>query len=138
MQKKIDAILSLVINAYKQCSSMFHDYYLNDFRDNIISIHYHNKLILKFDENQFNKFVDSCIMYRLGISSKRPETKDVMYDLSSSTNPEVYTVPLDKVLEKLIYSAIPSKLIHQIKARLDDNLDESVVNLIISKLETSE
>ena len=138
MQKKVDAILSLVINAYKQCSSMFHDYYLDDFRNDIISIHYHNKLILKFNESPFNKFVDSCILYRLGITNKKPDTKDVMYDLSSSTNPEVYTVPLDTVLEKLIYSAIPSKLIHQIKSRLDDNLDESVVDLIISKLETNE
>lgn len=137
MQKKVDAILSLVVNAYKQCSSMFHEYYLNDFKNDIISIYLHNKLILKFDEDLFNKFVDSCVMYRLGITNKMPDKKDIMYDLSLSAEPEVYSVPLDTVLEKLIYSAIPSKLIYQLKSRIDDNLDESVVDLIISKLETS-
>lgn len=135
MLKKVDAILTLVVNAYKQCSPLFHEYYLNDFKNNIVSIHLHNKLLLKFDETLFNKFVDSCIMYRLGITNKEPAKKDIMYDLSSNTNGEVYSVPLDEVLQKLIYSAIPSKLIHQLKSRIDPSLDPSVVNLIISKLE---
>ena len=74
-------------------------------------------------------------MYRLGITTKEPQLKDVIYDLSLDVNPEVYSVPLDSVLEKLIYSAIPKSLIYQLKARIDGyNLDEAIVNLIISKL----
>ena len=137
MNKKVDAILTLVVNAYKQCSSSFHEYFLNDFKNNIISIHFHNKFLLKFDERAFNRFVDSCMMYRLGLTNNEPTKKDIMYDLSSSANPEVYSVPLDSVLEKLIYSVIPAKLIHELKSRIDTSLDEAVVDLIISKLETA-
>lgn len=137
MQKKVEAILTLTMNAYKQCSDLFHEYYLNEFKNDIISVYQHNKLILKFDESIFNKFVDSGIMYRLGINSKKPNKKDIMYDLSEFVSPDNYSVSLDDVLEKLIYSAVPSNLIHQIKSRLSPNLDEYVVDLIISKLETS-
>jgi hypothetical protein len=137
IEKKVGSILTLTINAYKQCSDIFHEFYLNEFKNNIISTYLHNKLILKFDESSFTKFIDSCIMYRLGVSNKRPDKKDIMYDLSSSISPETYSVPLDEVLEKLIYSAVPSSLIHQLKSRISSSMDEIVVDLIISKLESS-
>ena len=136
MQKKVDAILTIVKNSYKQCSNVFHEFFINEFKTNIISENLYDKRLLKFDETLFCSFVDNCIMYRLGISTKEPKLKDIIYDLSLDVNPEIYSVPLDSVLEKLIYSALPSNLIYQLKIRIDSyNLDESIVNLIISKME---
>lgn len=136
MQKKIDAILTIVKNSYKQCSNVFHEFFINEFKANIISENLYNKQLLKFNEALFCSFVDNCMMYRLGISTKEPKLKDIIYDLSLDVNPEIYSVPLDSVLEKLIYSALPKKLVDQLKSRIDAyDLDESVVNLIITKLE---
>lgn len=136
MQKKVDSILAIVKNSYKQCSDIFHEFFINEFKANIISENLYDKRSLKFNENLFCSFIDDCIMYRLGISTKEPKLKDIIYDLSSDVNPEVYSVPLDSVLEKLIYSALPKKLVYQLKSRIDAyDLDESVVNLIITKLE---
>lgn len=136
MQKKIDAILTIVKNSYKQCSNVFHEFFINEFKANIISENLYNKQLLKFNETLFCSFVDNCMMYRLGISTKEPKLKDIIYDLSLDVNPEIYSVPLDSVLEKLIYSALPKKLVDQLKSRIDAyDLDESVVNLIITKLE---
>ena len=136
MQKKVDAILTIVLNSYKQCSNIFHEFFINEFKTNIISENLHDKRLLKFDEDLFCSFIDTCIIYRLGISTKEPKIKDIVYDLSMDVNPEIYSVPLDSVLEKLIYSALPSNLVYQLKFRIDSyNLDESIVNLIISKLE---
>lgn len=135
MQKKVDAILTIIKNSYKQCADVFHEYFINEFKTNIISENLYNKQLLKFNESVFCSFIDDGIMYRLGITTKEPQLKDVIYDLSLDVNPEVYSVPLDSVLEKLIYSAIPKSLIYQLKARIDGyNLDEAIVNLIISKL----
>lgn len=136
MQKKVEAILTIVKNSYKRCSNIFHEYYINEFKENIISEHMFNKQLLKFNETLFCTFIDDCIMYRLGISMKEPKLKDIIYDLSPHANPEIYSIPLDSVLEKLIFSAIPKHLINQLKSRIEaHNLDEAVVNLIISKLE---
>lgn len=136
MQKKIDAILTIVKNSYKQCSNVFHEFFINEFKVNIISENLYNKQLLKFNETLFCSFVDNCMMYRLGISTKEPKLKDIIYDLSLDVNPEIYSVPLDSVLEKLIYSALPKNLVDQLKSRIDAyDLDESVVNLIITKLE---
>ena len=136
MQKKIDAILAIVKNSYKQCSNVFHEFFINEFKANIISENLYDKQLLKFNETLFCSFVDNCMMYRLGISTKEPKLKDIIYDLSLNVNPEIYSVPLDSVLEKLIYSALPKKLVDQLKSRIDAyDLDESVVNLIITKLE---
>lgn len=137
MQKKVDSILAIVKNSYKQCSDIFHEFFINEFKTNIISENLYDKRLLKFNENLFCLFIDECIMYRLGISTKEPKLKDIIYDLSSDVNPEIYSVPLDSVLEKLIYSALPNNLVYQLKSRIDSyNLDESIVNLIISKMES--
>ena len=136
MQKKIDAILTIVKNSYKQCSNVFHEFFINEFKANIISENLYDKQLLKFNETLFCSFVDNCMMYRLGISTKEPKLKDIIYDLSLNVNPEIYSVPLDSVLEKLIYSALPKNLVDQLKSRIDSyDLDESIVNLIITKLE---
>lgn len=136
MQKKVEMILSIVKKTYQQCSKYFHEYYKNEFTANIISLNLHNKQILNFNDSIFSKFVDECMMYRLGITVKEPRVRDVVYDLSADINPEIYSIPLDTVLEKLIYSAVPVNLINELKSRIEGyDLDEAVVDLIISKLE---
>ena len=136
MRNKVDTILNIVKNVYSRCSELFHEYFIREFKSSVISMNLHNKKLLEFDEESFCKFIDDCIMYRLGLTIKEPKASDIIYNLSESVNPEIYTESLDDILEKLIYSALPQNLVNQIKSRIESyDLDENVVNLIISKLE---
>lgn len=138
MQKKVNAILTIVKKVYKQCSGDFHEYYIQDLNSRITSSFMHNKSMLDFDKTKFSNFVDECIMYRLGINPVMPKTGNVIYDLSTNIAPELYTVSLDEVLSKLIYHAVPVELISHMKSLIESyDLDEKIVDHIISKLETN-
>ena len=136
MLNKVNAIMTILNKVYKQCSEDFHEYYINEFKLNIVSLNIYNSNILKFDEQRFCDFIDNCILYRLGIRIKKPALSDIVYDLSLNVNPEVYSVPLDIIMEKLLYSSVPSHIVSRINSLIESyDLDTDVVNLIMSKLE---
>ena len=136
MEKKVTAILNIVKNIYKECSPIFHEYFIGDFKASIVSLNLQNKKILMFDEDAFCKFIDECITFRLGLHTNEPKASSIIYDLSSNVSPEVYTESLNDILERLIYSALPANLVKEIKERLESyTLDEAIVSLILSKLE---
>lgn len=136
MLNKVNAILTILNKIYKQCSEDFHEYYINEFKLNIVSLNIHNSNILKFDEQRFCDFIDNCMLYRLGIRIKKPVLSDIVYDLSLNVNPEVYSVPLDIIMEKLLYSSVPSHIVSRINSLIESyDLDTDVINLIMSKLE---
>ena len=136
MLNKVNAIMTILNKIYKQCSEDFHEYYINEFKLNIVSLNIHNSNILKFNEQRFCEFIDNSILYRLGIRIKKPVLSDIVYDLSLNVNPEVYSVPLDIIMEKLLYSSVPSQIVSRFNSLIESyDLDTDVVNLIMSKLE---
>lgn len=96
---------------------------------------YSNKALLEFDERLFKRFVDNGIYYRLGLNPKKPLPADIIYDLSDHIKPEIYTEPLDTILEKIVYSSIPKEIIDEMKTRLEGHdINEVVIEHVICKL----
>lgn len=137
-QRVVDNILSTIKNVYKTCANDFHQHYLLKFNSSLSSKILYDKRVMNYDKKILTKFIDDCIMFRLKINIKPPLKSDIMYQLCSYVNPNLFTESLDSILEELIYSAIPSHLVDRLKQQLEIyDFDQAVISLILAKLDYS-
>lgn len=135
MKSKLSGILIDISKAYMAAAPLFHDHFKQMFELSLYSnITLKSKYIHKlYDELELYDFVDSAVKYRLGISKDAPNSSKLIYSMA---NPYATTVILDDILEKIMYSAYPLKLIQEFKHYLECYIhDERIVDLMLSKLE---
>ena len=131
----IKRVLLSVAKTYKNMSPLFHEHYTKVLKSTLLSESTFNKHSTEIDEHLFNTFIDNCIVYRLGLSDKRPKTSDVMYDMTNNVSVDVVEVSLDSVLDQLLYSAVPQSLVNEFKQRLESqDVDERFIEHITFKL----
>ena len=131
--KKVNNIIQILKNSYEIFANEFHEYFDKEFQLLIVSTNFKS---LDYNKENLNKFIDKCVFYRLGISDIQPVKHDIIYDLSSSLNPELFEKSVDDIFSEIVYCAFPVKLTKKLRGQLEShNLPEEVVNLIISKLE---
>lgn len=137
-QSEVENILNTIKSVYKNCAQEFHEHYASIFNSALSHNAICDKRILKYDQSVFAKFVDDCMMFRLKVTIKEPLKSDIMYQLCPSVNPNLYTESLDSILEELIFSAIPTRLVDRLKQQLEIyQFDPLVLDLVLSKLEHS-
>lgn len=136
VRSEVDNILAIIKTVYKNCAHEFHEYYLSKFNSSLALVYLHDKHVMDYDQRVLTKFIDDCMMFRLKITITKPLKSDIMYQLANNVNPNLFTESLDSILEELIYSAVPSKLVDRLKQQLEMyNLDQNVLGLVLSKLD---
>lgn len=131
--KKINNIIQILQRSYEVHADEFHEYFNKEFQRSLISTNYK---VDDYNVGNLNKFIDKCIFYRLGISDIQPTKKDIIYDLSGTTDPELFDESVDDIFGSIVYCAFPSKLIKKLQGQLESHkLPEDVINLIVNKLE---
>lgn len=137
MNKTVSNILEYVRIAYKQASPRFHEHYRNVFKTLLISDnHTYSKALLNFSTSDFDEFVDECMLYRLGLTMNKPNPKEAMYNISLNAYPERYQVTIDSILDIMIYTAVPARLVNEIKGRLESHdIHEKILDRILKRIE---
>lgn len=131
----VKRLLLCVAKTYKQISPMFHDHYTKVMKSTLLSECLFNKHAMEIDEHLFNTFIDNCIVYRLGLSDRCPQKRDIMYDLSNNATTDEIEVSLDVVLDQLLYSAVPRSLVNTFKQQLESqDVAEKIVEHVTFKL----
>ena len=135
--KKVNIIIRALQDSYSKLSSDFHEYFNSRFERALVSnIRFSNEAYRQYNHTNFDKFIDKCVNYRLGISDVLPKEGDIIYDLSNSLNPETFEDSVAEIFGELVYCAYPPKLVSNLRSQLEvHKLDDDVVDLIMSKLE---
>lgn len=137
--KKVNNIIQVVKKSYELYSNTFHEYFKQEFdRSLVVACLGGEPNILSYDYEQFNKFVDHCVFYRLGISDVKPKLKDIVYDLSATISPTEYEKSVEEIFREIVYCAFPAKLTSKLQRQLEAHKIESkIIDFIIGKLEVN-
>ena len=146
--KKVNNIIQLVKKSYELYASLFHEHFEQEFDRSLVStcVSSDNPLfggagvehsnILSYNHDNFNKFVDHCVFYRLGITDVKPKLKDIVYDLSTTLSPTSYEESVEEIFAKIVYCAFPAKLTSKLQKQLEaHNIEPKIIDFIVSKLE---
>ena len=148
--KKVNNIIQLVKKSYELYAPMFHEHFSQEFDRSLVSncvssdtplfggsgVEYSNAL--SYNHDKFDKFVDRCVFYRLGITDVKPLLKDIVYDLSSTLSPTSYEQPIEDIFAKIVYCAFPARLTSKLQKQLEaHNIDAKIIDFIISKIEVN-
>lgn len=135
MNSKLSVILNDILKAYTAAAPIFHEHFKQTFELSLYSAaalksKYIHKL---YDEAELFAFIDASVKYRLGLSKDAPNNSRLIYSMA---NPYTVTESLDDILDRIMYSAYPLKLIQEFKHYLECYIhDERIVDLMLSKLE---
>ena len=136
--KKVNKSIRIIQTSYEKTAFNFYNYFeerLNDEIDvNSTSSNLY-KHAIDYDKEEFHKFIDSCVLYRLGIKDTEPRKLDIIYKLSNEVAPSFYDKTIDDVFEELIYHAFPVSVTRPFEDMLKANkLDPAAIELVMSKL----
>ena len=146
--KKVNNIIQLVKKSYELYASMFHEYFSQEFDRSLVSncvtsdnplfggVNAEQSNILNYNRDNFDKFVDHCVFYRLGITDVKPKLKDIVYDLSSTISPMTYEKSTEEIYAEIVYCAFPAKLTTKLQKQLEAHgIEAKIIDFIVSKLE---
>lgn len=136
--KKVNKSIRVIQSAYKKTAFNFYEYFesrLNESIDVNSTSSKMYKRATEYDKDEFHKFIDSCILYRLGIKDTTPSKLDIIYNLSNEVSPSFYDRTIDDVFEEMIYHALPVSVTQPFADMLSaKHLDPAAVELVMSKL----
>ena len=134
--KKVNQIIQIVQKSYNLYSEEFHDYFDDRFSQSLLITTQFMGGNIDFNHSELHKFIDNCVFYRLGVSDKQPQKRDVIYDLSSIISAQTFDKSVDDIFTELVYCAFPSKLTSKLRKQLEaHNLPQEAIDLVMFKLE---
>lgn len=138
---KNDSPKNITINifkAYRACLPTFNEYFKKQFE---IILRTNFRLDDEYLDNMYQdkdlyQFIDECLQYRLELSDIEPNEQKFSYRFNDCYEK---TESLDKILERIMYSAFPVELLLIFKNALDSYVgNERITDLMLSKLENND